>query len=1010
MSEDLEHKELDGIAIIGMSGRFPGAENVNEFWENIKLGKECVMNATEEELLKQAVPKGILEHPNYVKRYASITDIDKFDSEFFHISPKEADLTDPQHRLFLEHSWKTFEDAGYNPDELNGKVGVFGGMSASSYLLHHLKQNPSFIDNAGGIQGIMHGFDKDHLATKVSYKLNLTGPSITVQTACSSSGVATILACQSLLSYQCDMAIAGGITVNVPDKVGYMYQNGSVFSKDGSCRPFDKYASGTIFGSGVGTVLLKRLDEAVDDGDHIYAVIKGFSMNNDGSDKVGYTAPGTQGQSEVIAEALEFADINPETIGYVEAHGTGTVMGDPIEVAALTQTYRSYTEKKQYCALGSVKANIGHLNAASGITSLIKSALILKNKQIPPSININEVNPELNIESSPFYINKNLKNWPKTGEIPRRVGISSFGIGGTNCHLIIEEAPESVSNKVEKDAYVFVLSARDKVDLNQARQKLIHYLEHSREDLGSISKTLLFGRKHFEFRTAVVSRDKSSAVALLKENNSYLRAHTEKKPIVFLFPGQGTQYTNMTKELYRNVKVYKEELDKCRNIILSLTNTDIYKILFSGNDKELHETWNTQPILFSVEYALTRTFMTLGIKPDVLIGHSLGEYVAACISGVLSLEHALSIVVKRGLLLKKVEKGSMVAVFSSEETLQNIISDKTDVDIAAKNSPNMFVIAGADQKVEELIHQLEKQEITYQKLHTSHAFHSKEMESIIEDFSQIVDEVAINKANIPIISNLNGEYMTEFNSTYWVKHMREPVEFAKGVSNLHASYTNTICIELGPGKVLTNLIKQNINATLEDWSFIQSLNRLNNKGDYENFLASLGQLWEMGIEIKWEMLYEGERLQRVSLPTYPFKRKTHWIGEYELESLSTIAVAYEHESEHAEKKRLNSMHDRPQLKTDYIKPETDLQANLVKLWEELLGIKSIGIKDNFFELGGHSLMATQLLSRIQENYPIQLTLEQMFSTPTVSELASFIEAELVRLLETMTEDEAKNLL
>ncbi|WP_202080466.1 type I polyketide synthase [Caldalkalibacillus salinus] len=1052
-----ETQEEDGIAIIGMSGRFPGAENITEYWHNIAQGRECLTPLDDDILTAQGVSQSLKDDPHYVKMASTITDIDKFDSEFFNINPREADLTDPQHRLFLEQAWKTFEDAGYPPDEHgNKKVGVFGGTSASSYLLQALKHDPDFIERTGGIQALMHGVDKDHLATRVSYKLNLTGPSITVQTACSSSMTAIVLGCESLLSYQCDIALAGGITINVPDQVGYRYQEDSILSPDGHCRPFDRQANGTLFGSGVGLVLLKRVDEAIADGDHIYAVIKGFAMNNDGSDKVGYTAPSLNGQSDVITEALDVGEVHPDTIGYVEAHGTGTKMGDPIEVTALTHAYQQYTSRKGYCALGSVKANIGHLNAAAGVAGVIKSALILKHKQLPPTINIEEENPALNLEASPFYINQTLQSWEVAKDSVRRAGVSSFGIGGTNGHLILEEAPAGVTGAGEQkqpSASLLCVSARDETDLKHIAQQLKTYLEDpGSDDLTRVAYTLQTGRKHFHYRQALACRDKESAIQQLEQLSTgqwsgiNITAQ-ENRTVVFMFPGQGTQYVGMAKDLYDQQPIFRKHLDDCRKHLLSLTNEDIYDMLFHGTDQELQETWHTQPILFSVEYALAQVYIELGIQPDVLIGHSLGEYVAACVSGVMTLEDALKVVTQRGRLFKKVPPGMMLAVMTSADVVEPLLPPS--LSLAAINSPELCVVGGEKEAIDQWKPILEQRGIKHQPLKTSHAFHTHMMASIEETFATVLADVSLQAPKIPIISNLTGGRLAEHappdvladaptpvEADYWVKHLRNPVQFAQGMKTILQEPDPKVWIELGPGQVLTNLAKQNMQvqgteAEQEKHFFLQPVpNKASTIDGYAQFLSTVGRLWSMGFSLKWSTLQSQDQARpfKSALPTYPFKKKVHWIGQppvsaetqQERQNSELVGPNVRHpqqsvnddlvKSESGQSNVPMTKHERPAIDTVYVPPETDCQETLVDIWEELLGIEGIGIDDHFFELGGHSLMATQLLTRIREAYPIDLTLEQMFQAPNVRELAAHIEQELIEVLSTMSEEEASKLL
>ncbi|OYD99757.1 type I polyketide synthase, partial [Nostoc sp. 'Peltigera membranacea cyanobiont' 232] len=654
----------DEIAIIGMAGRFPGANEIDSFWKNLRDSVESISFFTDEELISAGVDSALLNDPNYVKASGILEDIDLFDASFFSFSPREAETTDPQHRLFIECVWEALENAAYNSETYSGQIGLFAGVAASTYLLSNLYFNHDLMESADSYQ-ILIGNDKDFLPTQVSYKLNLRGPSINVQTACSTSLVAVHLACQSLLNGESDMALAGGVTVGVPQKIGYQYQQGGIHSPDGHCRAFDAKAKGTNGGNGLGVVVLKRLEDAIADGDFIYAVIKGSAVNNDGSLKVGYTAPSVDGQRKVILEALALAGVEAETISYVETHGTGTILGDPIEIKALTQAFRASTNKKGFCAIGSVKTNVGHLDAASGVTGLIKTVLALKHKQIPPSLHFQDPNPQIDFANSPFYVNTKLSEW-KTNGTPRRAGVSSFGIGGTNAHIILEESPVETQPGAflhSRPWQLLLLSAKTSTALDTKTVELRDYLEQNPDILlPDVAHTLQVGRRAFDYRRIVICQDPNDAVKSLKSQYPQRIFSQHHKPghcpVILMFSGQGSQYANMGRELYEVEPTFKKHIDTCAVILQEHLGIDIRSLLYPREEDtetaclQLQQTAFTQSALFVTEYALAQLLMFWGVRPEAMIGHSIGEYVAATIADVFSLEDALKIVAKRGQLMQ----------------------------------------------------------------------------------------------------------------------------------------------------------------------------------------------------------------------------------------------------------------------------------------------------------------------------------------------------------------------
>ncbi|MEH1968895.1 type I polyketide synthase [Nostoc sp.] len=669
----------DEIAIIGINGRFAGANNVEKFWENLRDGVESISHFTDEELLASGIEPTLLNDPNYVKASSIVEGIELFDAAFFGFTPRDAEITDPQHRIFLESAWEALESAGYDSESYKGKIGVYAGVTNSNYLFTNLYSNQDLMHSVDALN-LFIGNEKDNLSTQTSYKLNLTGPSINVQNNCSTSLIAVHLACQSLLNGESDIALAGGVSIaKLPQKSGYQYQEGVLCSPDGHCRSFDANAKGTIFGDGLGIVVLKRLADAVADGDFINAVIKGSAINNDGSLKVGYTAPSVNGQREVILEALALADVEPDTISYIEAHGTATPLGDPIEIKALTQAFRASTNKKGFCAIGSVKSNIGHLDTAAGVTGLIKTVLALKHKQIPPSLHFEKPNPEIDFANSPFYVNTKLSEW-KTNGLPRRAGVSSFGVGGTNAHVILEEAPVIEASSASRPWQLLLLSAKTSTALESATANLAAYLQqHPNINLPDVAYTLQVGRRAFDHRRLVVCQDVNDAVRLLKNEDpqrvfSY-HWKPSRCPVIFMFSGQGSQYANMGRELYEVEPIYRRHIDACAKILQPHLGLDIRHLLFPSEEieaanQQLQQTALTQPALFVIEYALAELLMSWGVRPEAMIGDGIGEYVAAAIAGVFSLEDAVFIVANRGQLrsLTKIQLNPPGIRFISNET------------------------------------------------------------------------------------------------------------------------------------------------------------------------------------------------------------------------------------------------------------------------------------------------------------------------------------------------------
>ena len=871
------------LAIIGMAGRFPQAQNLDEFWEKLRSGTELISFFSDEELLADGVDTQLLKNPNFVKAGGVMEGIELFDAHFFGYTPREAEVLDPQQRHFLECSWEALENAGYDPDRYSGSIGVFAGCSISNYFLQNLISHPQLLDAMGNFQlGILN--DKDYLATRVSYKLNLRGPSISIQTACSTSLVAIHQACQSVLNGECEMALAGGVSISLLRKLGYLYQEGGIVSPDGHCRAFDAAAQGMVGGNGVGVVLIKRLAEALSDGDNILAVIKGSAVNNDGSLKIGYTAPSIDGQANVIAEAQAVAGVDAGRITYVETHGTGTNLGDPIEVTALTKAFRATTDRKGFCGIGSVKTNMGHLDAAAGVAGFIKTVLSLQHKFLAPSLHFQTPNPRIDFENSPFYVVAKPTEWGG-GSVPRRAAVSSFGIGGTNAHAILEEAPVVKASSESRPWQLLLLSAKTLGALETATSNLVAHLKKEPQiNLADVAFTLQVGRKHFEHRRAVVGRDVADAVELMEtlDPRRVFSSTTkdQKTSIAFMFTGQGSQYAGMAAGLYEHEPAFRLHVDRCAELLKPHLGLDLRDVIYPRETdvveagEVLKQTSMTQPALFVVEYALAQLLMQWGIKPDAMIGHSIGEYVAACVADVFSLEDALKLVAERGRLMQRMPRGAMLSVRLSEAEVEEFLS--SDVDLAVVNAPSQCVLAGPVEAIDRLEKQLQTRKIDCTRLHTSHAFHSAMMKPVLGPFMRIASAVKRNAPRIPFVSNVTGTWITAEQAVdpeYWAKHLAQTVRFAAGVEIL--AHTGAVLLEVGPGQTLSTLARKQLSAPQVALSSLRRPAETAN--DHEFLLKTIGRLWLAGVKIDWSGFYADERRRRVPLPTYPFERERYWL-------------------------------------------------------------------------------------------------------------------------------------
>ncbi|MCP4990325.1 MAG: amino acid adenylation domain-containing protein [Colwellia sp.] len=981
----MEETTNSEIAIIGMHCRFPGANNINEFWENLCNGVKSITFFTEQELISSGIDPSLIENPLYVGARGILNGVELFDAQFFGFTQKEAEMTDPQHRHFLETIWELLETSGYIVESSDRRIGVYCGSGMNTYLINNLCTDTNVVHPADYYR-ILIGNDKDFIPSKASYKLNLKGPSIHVSTACSSSLVAVHIACQSILNGECDMAVAGGVTIMVPQTKGYLYEEGGIPSPDGHCRAFDANAKGTAIGNGVGLVLLKDLKDALDDGDDIYAVIKGSAINNDGSEKVGYTAPSVSGQAEVIAEAQEVAGVDPETINYIEAHGTGTPLGDPMEIEALTRAFRARgVQKNGFCSIGSVKTNIGHLDTAAGVAGLIKTALCIKYNKIPPSLNFETPNPEIDFQNSPFYVNNTLTGW-SPNNIKRIAGVSSFGIGGTNAHVIVEQGPERVLSKPSERPYqLFIISTKTEERLEIAHKNIQDFLQGNKELApADAAFTLATARKEFDYRRIFTSKDILDSV-----NNSLFSGYYDNKKenhVIFMFPGQGAQYINMGLGIYKTEPVFREQLDLCAEILKPVMNIDIRNLIYPENrsheDINLSKTAITQSVLFAIEYSLAKQWISWGVKPHAMIGHSIGEYVAATLSKVLSLGDALRLVAARGEMIQKLPGGDMVAVSLSEKEIEPLLEN--GLSIGSVNTPSLSVVSGPYQTMEKFTNKLDTMDVKYRVLNTSHAFHSEMIKPVVEEFLNLVKTIDLKPPQIPYVSNVTGEFITSEQATdplYWSKHLRNTVRLADGLSIILRN-TNNILLEVGPGRTMSTLALGNPERK-EDHLILSSMPHPKDKrSDIEFLFSSLGRLWISGIKIDWEEFYSDEHRCIVPLPSYPFDRKPFWI---------------EPPGRNKSKSVLSTQDDKPvRIKTDGNARLQSIVFNINNILNNIIGIsKNIEQKTSFFDLGLDSLSLTQLNSKILDTFGIDIPFRNLVEELiTIESLSNYLDKNL----------------
>lgn len=888
MIDSSDQYSPNDIAIVGMALRVPGARNVDEFWSNLRNGVESIRDLTEEELLAAGETPARIHHPNYVRRTSEMPDMEMFDADFFGLSPKEAAIMDPQHRHFLECTWEALEDAGRLPDSSEGPVGVFAGCGMGSYFYFNVCSNRQLVDQTGMFLLRHTGNDKDFLATRASFSFDLRGPSVNVQTACSTSLVAVHMACQSLLAGECEMAIAGGVTIELPHRRGYMHQEGEILSPDGHCRAFDHRAGGTVFGSGVGVVVLRRLADALTDGDIIHGIVKGTAINNDGASKATYLAPSVTGQAEAVIEAQGLAGVSADDIEYVECHGTGTYLGDPIEIEALTQAFRQSTARTGFCRVGSVKSNIGHLDTAAGVVSLIKATLAVRNGEIPPTLGFEKPNPAIDFRNSPFIVNDVLTPWPQTTG-PRRAGVNSLGVGGTNAHVVVEQPPAAAEGARAGDGgpQLFLFSARHRKALDPAMVRMSDALDNSPAlSLTDASYTLHAGRRHFEHRRVIAVRDRAEAISLLRTPDTR-RAFTHSAMEmaggpVFLFPGGGAQHVGMARRLYEEDAAFRATVDEALGALEPQAAAEIRHVwLDEGVDPDAAAATFLRPsvqlpAILIVEVAVARRWMRHGVQPAALIGHSMGENAAACIAGVMSLQDAVRLVRLRGELFDTIEPGGMLSIPMPAEALKAILP--AELDLASVNAPELCVVSGRNGDLEAFRAVLTGKGIDASRVPIDIAAHSRMLDAILPRFEEFLRSIRLNAPSIPIVSNLSGEWLSAADARdplYWVRHLRSTVEFGRGVALL-AETPNRIFIEVGPGRALSSLVK--LHAAISANQVINSLPHADDDTDDRvHLLAALGRAWAVGLDVPLADLWKGSGARRVSLPTYPFQHQRYFI-------------------------------------------------------------------------------------------------------------------------------------
>jgi len=989
-SKPKTEKQSGDVAIIGMAGRFPGAESINELWGVLKDGKETISFFKPEEL-DTSISEALCKAPLYVGARGIIPSAKTFDAAFFGINPKLAEVMDPQQRLFLEIAWETLESAGHLPKHYNGSIGVYAGTGTNTYFRNNILPNKEIIDQIG-FPHVEMANEKDYIATRTAYQLNLKGPAVSIHSACSTSLLAIAEAVEAIRNGRCDVALAGGSSITAPIFSGHLYQEGSMLSADGHCRSFDASAKGTVFSDGAGVVLLKSLEKAQKDGDKIYGIIKGIGVTNDGGNKGSFTAPSTEGQAIAIMKAIQDAQVTPDTISYIETHGTATPLGDPIEIEGLKMAFGEQP-KNGYCAIGSIKSNMGHLTAAAGVAGLIKTILAMNNKLIPPSLGFEIPNPVIDFENSPFFVNSKLRNWES--DKPLRAGVSSFGVGGTNVHLVVEEYPTKQKfSGSSRPLQLLMWSAKSENSLKGYETELGNFIQSTRDlTIADVAFSLNKTRDSFIHRSFLLSKNNidASQELLSVEKNSTKNAVLKIAPseLVFLFPGQGSQFSQMGINLYKNEIVYKKAVDRCAEFLFDELQLDIREILYpetvtKETEAKLKNTRYTQPALFVTEYALSQLWLSWGIKPTVFCGHSIGEFVAAHLAEIFSLEDALHLIAVRGRLVSELPSGSMLSVRLSEDKLKEILPEA--LSIAAINSNVLCVVAGENEKANEFARTLDEMEIANKLLFTSHAFHSNMMDPILESFETEVKKIQLNKPNLPIVSTVTGTWLKEeeaIDPKYWTNHLRNTVRFADAADTL-LKLEDIIFLEVGPGQTLATLTKQQgVGKTAA--AFASLTMPRDEENEYNSLLNALGELWLKGIEPDWNSFYRDQERQKINLPSYVFDRKLCWIDPPAMQTQNSTPNTITTKDSID-----NPIKNKPMRKTTIL-------SEISSIVNQTSGIDypANASSNSFLDLGLDSLTLTQLAIRLKKDFKIPITFRQLnedFSSPSL--LADYLDQNL----------------
>lgn len=979
--------DLNSVAVIGASIRMPGASTLEQFWANLANGVESITQLTDEQLHEAGIDAELLRDPAYVRAGARADGLEDFDAPFFDITPREAEITDPQHRVLLECAHEALEMAGYPPHSYPGVIALYAGVGLNTYLLHNLMPREDLIRTLGMHQ-LLLGNDKCYAVSRIGYKLNLRGACICVDTACSTGLVTVAMAYKSLIAYECDIALAGGAKVNAAD-AGYFHEPGGINSPDGHCRTFDANARGTVFGSGAGIVAMKRLEDARRDRDTILAIIRSGAVNSDGSAKVGFTAPSVTRQRDVITQALAFSRIPASSISYVEAHGTGTQLGDPVELAALSEAFERSGAQRQSCAIGSVKPNIGHLETAAGIAGLVKVIQALRERQLPPSLNYRQGNAAIGFERTPFYVNTHLQPWHSATGL-RRACVSSFGLGGVNAHVILEEEPPRPSIKSVQPR-LLIFSARSPESLRAAQVRLAEHLQaHPEIDLRDVAFTLAVGRQHHPHRSYVVGANVQEAVDALMSPARKLsdEGATAAAPIAFLIPGQGVQSAGMALPLYRTFAAFREVVNEACDHVRNECGLDVRAALGIAKEEasrqDLDQTLYAQPAIFITAYATATLLSRWGIRPSLLVGHSLGEYVAACLAGTWSLPDALKLVVERARLMQAQPSGTMLAATLSHTDIKHLLDTQPQLtcDVAAVNGPASSVVAGTAEMIDRTADWLQNRGVTTHRLRTSHAFHSRMMEPVSKAVGFHFARVKSSPPKIPFTSCIDGACIAAERAQspeYWATQLRQPVRFDLAIRQ-GVEQGVKLMLDIGPGTTAASLAMANTAGSgVRIVSCADKSNR--SELDVGSFLAAIGELWRSGVNVDWQAVYADQQCGRVPLPTYPFQKKRCWIEPKRAVRSSATPASTSVETPPLETKL------RPVESVDDDGPSNETEAMLVRLWRELLGVEHISIHDSFFALGGQSLLATRLLARIRESTGVELPLQTLFESPTVAGVA-----------------------